>query len=112
MLKKFLVLVLLLFLSPAFDAQNKGTGPGEPSAREEIRIRKQRKHEARERRKLEKAERKKVKEHHKRLQTKTVQKRMKKSRKTAVRNNEHKREFFMKRWFRKKNRGGKAPKKD
>jgi hypothetical protein len=112
MLKKLFVLILLLIFSSAYEAQNKGTGPGEPSAREEIRIRKQRKHEAREKRKLEKAERKKVKAHHKRIQTKTVQKRMKKSKKTAIRNNDNKREFFMKRWFRKKNKGAPARKKD
>ena len=91
-------------------AQNKGTGPREQSAKEEIRIRKQQKRESREKRKLEKAERKKVKLHHKKLQTKKVQKRMKKSRQTAIRNNDNKREFFMKRWFRKKNKP--AQKKD
>jgi hypothetical protein len=109
---KKLLLVLFIVCAVNVQSQNKGTGPQEPSAREEIRIRKQRKHEARERRKQEKAERKKVKEHHKRLQTKTVQKRMKKSKKTAIRNNEHKREFFMTRWFRKKNKATSPKKKD
>ena len=83
-------------------AQNKGTGPDEPSAKEELRIRKQRRKAAREKRKLEKEEQKKIKKHHKRIQTKKVQKRMKKSRKQSVRNNENRREFFLKRWFTKK----------
>ena len=58
MFKKLLALVLLIFSLNIF-AQNKGTGPQEQSAREEIRIRKQRKQEARERRKQERLKRKK-----------------------------------------------------
>ncbi len=101
---------LLLSLLFVFDAaaQNRGTGPKEPSAKEEISIRKQQRRQSREKRKLEKAEKKKIKEHHKKLQTKKVQKRMKKSRKKALRNNENKREFFLKRWFTKKGKPAKA----
>lgn len=105
----FLIVAVVSALLPA-QAQNRGTGPREMSAKEELRIRKQKKHEAREKRKAEKLERKKVKQHHKKLQTKKVQKRMKKSRKKAVRNNEHRREFFLKRWFTRK--GKPAPKRD
>jgi hypothetical protein len=101
--------ILALWLPAA--AQNKGVGPKEPSAKEELRIRKQRRKESREKRKLEKEERKKIKEHHKRIQTKNVQKRMKKSRKAAMRSNENRREFFLKRWFTKK-KGRPARKKD
>lgn len=106
-----LTLALLSAFSPV-TGQNKGTGPREMSAKEEMRIRKQQKKESREKRKLEKLERKKVKKHHKRLQTKKVQKRMKKSQKTAVRNNENRREFFLKRWFSKKGRKGRPAKKN
>ena len=40
------------------------------------------------------------KQRHNDLQTKKVQKRMKKSLKKAKKNNENRREFFIKRWFR------------
>ncbi|MBK7667888.1 MAG: hypothetical protein IPJ32_11455 [Sphingobacteriaceae bacterium] len=65
-------------------------------------IRKAEKKEAKERRKLEKAEQKAIKAYHKRLQTKTVRKRMKKSRKRAIMNNTNKREPWIKRVFKKK----------
>ena len=65
-------------------------------------IRKAEKKEAKERRRIEKEERKAIKAYHKRLQTKTVRKRMKKSRKKAIMNNEHRRESFLKRWFKKR----------
>ena len=102
MRRSILIFTLLLAVLYPAAAQHKGTGPGEPSAKEELRIRKQKRKAAKERKKLEKEERKKIREHHKRIQTKDVQKRMKKSRKSALRNNDNKREFFMKRWFTKK----------
>ncbi|PBQ33125.1 hypothetical protein CNR22_15500 [Sphingobacteriaceae bacterium] len=58
--------------------------------------------EAREKRKIARAEKKAIKKYHKRLQTKSVRKRMKNSRKSAMRHNDNKREFFMKRWFKKR----------
>lgn len=101
-----MLLALLCAVSVDIAAQdNKGTGPAEKSIRAEISIKKQQRREARERRKLEREERKAIKKHHKRIQTKKVQKRMKESRQTAIRNNEHRREPFYKRWFRKKSRG-------
>lgn len=45
---------------------------------------------------------KEVKAHHKKLQNKKVLKRMNKSKRKAKLNNEHKREFFLIRWFSKK----------
>jgi hypothetical protein len=100
--KKITYLFLFLcFLSPVV-AQDKGTGPKEKSFQSERKLRKLERKEAREKRKKEKAERKAIKKHHKRIQTKDVQKRMKKSRKRAIRNNDNKREFFLKRWFQKK----------
>lgn len=59
--------------------------------------------EKREKRRQERAERRAVKKYHKRIQTKEVRKRMRSSRKTALRNHDHKREFFLKRWFQKRN---------
>ncbi len=95
-----ILLILFCFSCPGlFGQDNKGTGPREKSVKTEMRIKKQQRREGRERRKKEKEERRAVKKHHKRLQTKTVQKRMKSSRSKAIRNNEHKREFFLKRWF-------------
>jgi hypothetical protein len=100
-----LILSLLFFLPPSFPAQdNKGTGPKQQSVRRELSIKKQRRKDAREKRKMERAERKAIEKHHKRIQTKKVQKRMKSSRSKAMRNNQHKREFFLKRWFSRKHK--------
>lgn len=105
--RNIIVLALLcMLLLPAY-SQEKGTGPREKSFKQELKTNKQIRREAREKRKLERAEKKAIKKHHKRIQTKKVRRRMKESRKTAVRHNENKREFFLKRWFRKKNRQGK-----
>ena len=102
MFVRFILIVALVFGGFFLDAQNKGTGPKQQSARQEINVRKQQRRESREKRKLEKQEKKKIKQHHKKLQTKKVQKRMKKNKKKAMRNNENKREFFLKRWFTRK----------
>lgn len=83
-------------------------GPPEPKAptkgaeQNKKAIRKAEKKEAKERRRIEKEERKAIKAYHKRLQTKTVRKRMKKSRKKAIMNNTNKREPWIKRVFKKK----------
>jgi hypothetical protein len=62
---------------------------------------------------MEKEERRFVEKHHKRIQSKEVRKRMKSSRRTAMRNHDNKREFFVKRWFQRKNNGRtKVHKKD
>ena len=42
-----------------------------------------------------------IKEHDKRIQTKAVRKKMRKDKAKSKRINEHKREFFLKRWFKK-----------
>lgn len=101
-LKRIIYLVLLLHFILPFYGQEKGTGPKEKSFKSERKLRKLERQEARERRRKEKAERKAIKAYHKRLQTKQVRKRMKKSKKRATLNNENKREFFLKRWFKKK----------
>lgn len=58
-----------------------------------------------ENRKREKEEKKAIKAHHKRIQDKTTRKRMKQTRKRADRSNQNRKEFFIKRWFSKKQRG-------
>jgi hypothetical protein len=101
---KQVVLWIFMAVIMPFNAQERGTGPKEKSFKQELKTNKQVRKEARAKRKLEKAEKKAVKKHHKRIQTKKVRKRMKSSKNTAIRNNENKREFFMKRWFKKKKR--------
>lgn len=92
---------LLLVCSFAFFSQEKGTGPREKTVREEIKSNKKIRQEKREKRKREKAEKKAIKKHHKRLQTKTVRKRMSASKKKAKRSNDNTREFFLVRWYKK-----------
>jgi Ni/Co efflux regulator RcnB len=103
-LKKILPLILLFQFCLVSQAQDNsaGTGPAPKSFASERKLRKEERREAREKRRQEKAERKAVKAYHKRLQTKKVLKRMKQSKNKARLNNEHKREFFLKRWFKKK----------
>ncbi len=96
------IILTLAFFS--FKAQEKGTGPKEKSVKSERKIRKELRIAAREKRRQERAERKAIKNYHKRLQTKVVRKRMKASKKSATRYNENRREFFLKRWFKKKKR--------
>ncbi len=108
------VLILFLFVGSFASAQaQNGTGPKEKTMRSEMRSEKKARQKDREQRKLEREERKAVEAHHKRIQTKAVRKRMKQSRKTALRNHDNKREFFAVRWFKKKNNGRvKVKKKD
>lgn len=107
----FISALLLTLMLPAQDQS--GLGPKEKSVKSEMRLRKQIRKEDREKRAQERAERKAVKKHHKRIQTKAVRKRMKKSRATAARNHDNRREFFLKRWFKKKHNGRLKPvKKD
>lgn len=98
-----LIFVILTFSITAQQPPGNSTpaskDPGEKTRRE---IRKQERKEWKERRKLEREEQKAIKAYHKRIQTKTVLKRMKRSKRTAIMNNENKREFFLKRWFTKK----------
>jgi hypothetical protein len=104
------LLMLLLFLFPFWlAAQSSGEGGSPPSGEKKsespISRRAQRKADRKkwkEFRKKRKAERKAVKQHHKRIQDKQTLKRMKNVRKTSIRSHEHRREFFLKRWFKKK----------
>lgn len=101
-IKGIIFFILLATLAFPLISQDKGTGPAEKSIKKERTLRKIDRKAAIERRKREKAERKAIKAHHKRIQTKTVRKRMKKSKGKARLNNENRREFFVKRWFKKK----------
>lgn len=109
----FASITFLLLASFAVAQSQNGTGPKEKTLRAEMRSEKKARKKDREQRKLERDERKAVEAHHKRIQTKAVRKRMKQSRKTAMRNHDNKREFFAVRWFKKKNNGRvKVKKKD
>ncbi|MEI8136068.1 MAG: hypothetical protein WCH21_01960 [Bacteroidota bacterium] len=101
--KIIIYLFLLLSFLPYF-SQEKGTGPKEKSVSSQSKILKKDRIEAREKRRKERAERKAIKKYHKRLQTKQVRKRMKKSKSRSVLNNENKREPFFKRLLKKKKR--------
>lgn len=103
-ISKILFSLFFLILSFIVPAQERGTGPKEKTFKAELKSNKQLRFERRERRKKERAEKKAIKNYHKRLQTKKVRKRMKASKNAAVRYNDNKREFFMKRWFIKKKR--------
>ena len=100
--KKLIYLVLILLIPLSNLAQEKGTGPKEKSIQSQRKLNKQLRKEAREQRRKERAERKAIKAYHKRLQTKKVRKRMKKSKRTATLHNENRREPFYKRLFKKK----------
>jgi len=102
---RIIIINLLFFISflTAY-SQEKGTGPKEKSVSTQRKIQKKERFEAREKRRKEKAERKAIKKHHKRIQTKTVRKRMKKSKNKAILNHDNKREPFFKRLFKKKKR--------
>lgn len=98
-----ITLLLLILLTHQVFAQgsSSGTGPKEKRFSEELKSNRQIRREAREKRKLEKEEQKAIRKHHKRIQTKAVQKRMKASRRKSKRYNDNKPEFFLKRWYRK-----------
>ncbi len=102
--KRLIYFILLLnFVTPVIAQDNKkGTGPKEQSVKSERKVRKELRREAKERRRKERAEKKAVKAYHKRLQTKKVRKRMKRSKNTAKLNNENRREGFFRRMFKKK----------
>lgn len=87
-------------------AQEKGTGPREKTIKMELKSNRKLRLEKREKRRKERAERKAIKAYHKRLQTKKVRRRMKQSRKSAIRYNDNRREFFLKRWWKSRRKRG------
>lgn len=97
---KSLVFLCLCLLPVFANAQNAGNN--NPSMMSGKAQRAKAKKEAKEKREQEKLHDKQVKEYHKNVQTKKVRKRMKKDKRKATLNNDHKREFFMIRWFSRK----------
>ena len=98
---KYLFLFFFLLNNHNFYGQEKAPAnkKAEASKRE---IRKKERKAAREHRRKEREERLAVKNYHKRLQTKKVRKRMKRSKHKATLHNENKREPWIKRIFMKK----------
>lgn len=109
----FLRLILFFFLinfCQTICIAQEGGGP--PKKDQSIKSkRKQRKEDKRkwkEDRRNKRAEEKKIRDHHKRIQTKEVRKRMKRSKGKAQRNHDHQREPFFQRLFNKKGKGKRA----
>ena len=100
------LLFLLPFLVYSQDAPvNDAAGEQNKSAPMTKRQQRQKdRKEWKEHRKADIEEQKNIKEHHKRIQTKETRKRMRESKRKSTLINEHKREFFLKRWFKKKKR--------
>ncbi len=100
----FSVFVFLLIVNPV-NGQDTGNG-GSPDKQKPVQSKREQRKAARKKwredRKLEKMEKKVVRKKQKQLQTKKTYKRMKRDKRKAMRNNAHKREFFLKRWFSKK----------
>ena len=104
--KRLLFFVLITVFAGTADlyAQDAGTGDGgqkneaPPAGRA---ARRKAKREWKEKRKKDFADAKDKREYNKKYNSKKVQRRMKRNAKKAKRNNEHKREFFIVRWFKK-----------
>jgi hypothetical protein len=113
LIKLVYIFIFSLFISAPCFSQEGAAKPDkathEQSFKSKRKMAKADRKEAKERRKAEKAEKKKIRNHHKRIQTKEVRKRMKRNKGKAIRNSTHQREPFFKRLFQKKR--GKASKK-
>ena|ERR1700752_80245 len=111
---KFLKIILLFcFVSFAQnDCLAQEGGPPKTSIKSKRKQRKEDKKKWKEERRKKRAEEKMVRDHHKRIQTKEVRKRMKRSKKVAQRNHDHKRAPWYERIFDKsgKRKRGNAPK--
>ena len=106
------IFILAFFLKNACIAQDsKGGDPPkhEKSIKSKRKLRKADKKKWKEERRNKRAEEKKIRNHHKRIQTKSVRKRMKGNKGKAIRNNANQREPFFKRLFQKKDQSN--PKK-
>lgn len=109
LLRIIVIVIFTFFIQNACIAQEGGDAPKhEQSIKSKRKLRKADKKKWKEDRRNKRAEEKRIRDHHKRLQTKDVRKRMKRSKGTAIRNNAHQREPFFKRLFQKKR--GKASK--
>lgn len=108
---KIILLFCLIALAPNSTVAQEG-GPPKTSIKSKRKQRKEDKKRWKEERRKKRAEEKMVRDHHKRIQTKDVRKRMKRSKKVAQRNHDHKRAPWYERIFDKsgKKKRGKAPK--
>ena len=99
-----LLVVLITGITDVY-SQDGGTSNGgsgteqEPTGRA---ARRKAKREWKKQRRTDMDSEKSKKEYNKKYNTKKTRKRMKRAEKEANRNNSHKREFFLKRWFKKK----------
>lgn len=114
LLRIVVIFIFTFFIKNSCIAQEGGGGDGpkhEQSIKSKRKLRKADKKKWKEDRRNKRAEEKKIRNHHKRIQTKTVRKRMKSNKGKALRNNAHQREPFFKRLFQKKRgKGSKQPK--
>ena len=110
MFLKYFFILFFIFSAPVTSlSQDKGGPPKkDQSIKSKRKLRKADRLKWKEERRNKRAEEKKIRAHHKRIQTKEVRKRMKRSKGKAIRNNDHQREPFFQRLFKKKR--GKASK--
>jgi hypothetical protein len=108
-----IVLILGLIVTPTLVKAQSGSGSqvstGPPSSRASKRAAKK---QWKQDRKKKHDKDKSLRSYQKRTQTKDTRKRMRNSRHQAELNNEHKREFFVKRWFKHHHGPRKKKKKD
>jgi len=105
--KKSLFFILVMIFTGATDvyAQDGGNAEGGSGTEQQPTgkaARRKAKKEWKKQRKQDMQDAKSKKEYNEKYNTKKTRKRMKKAEKKAKRNNEHKREFFLKRWFKKR----------
>lgn len=98
----FSIFFISILQNPSVAQENAGPPKKDQSLKSKRKLRKEDKKKWKEARRNKRAEEKKIKEYHKRLQTKEVRKRMKRSKKTSMRNNTNQREPFFQRLFQKK----------
>lgn len=106
------ILLFCFFFLAQTPCEAQEGGPPKTSIKSKRKQRKEDKKKWKEERRKKRAEQKAIKAYHKRIQTKEVRKRMKRSKKVAQRNHDHKRAPWYERMFNKPGKGkrSKAPK--
>jgi hypothetical protein len=104
----FILLSFLTNTKPLFSQEKSGPPKTEQTLKSKRKQRQAEKRKWKEDRKNKRLEEKKIRDHHKRIQTKEVRKRMKRSKQKAQYNRDHKREPFYKRWLNDRKRGKRA----
>ena len=101
---KYIFAFILFCFTILTQAQDKKTEEDKKgtSIKSEREKRRSDKKKWKEERRRKRAEEKAIRDHHKRIQTKEVNKRMRRSKRKAQHVNENKREFFLIRWFSRK----------